>query len=91
MDFLTKRVEPKIKTDASASFKKLVNDQIRIILERYVNGRVVDIQKMKNQRDIALAQNPHQEAHCFRAIEIIQKVKNQVAVYDNYKKTHLKI
>lgn len=91
VDFLTKRVEPKIKTDASASFKKLVNDQIRIILERYVNGRVVDIQKMKNQRDIALAQNPHQEAHCFRAIEIIQKVKNQVAVYDNYKKTHLKI
>lgn len=91
VDFLTERIEPKIRTDASDGFKKLVNDQIKIILERYVNGRVVDIQKMKNQRDIALAHNPHQETHCFRAVEIIQKIKKQVAIYDNYKKTHLEI
>ena len=91
VDFLTERIEPKIRTDASDSFKKLVNDQIKIILERYANGRVVDIQKMKNQRDIALAHNPHQEPHCFRAVEIIQNIKKQVAIYDNYKKTHLEI
>lgn len=91
VDFLTERIEPKIRTDASDSFKKLVNDQIKLILKRYANGRVVDIQKMKNQRDIALAHNPHQEPHCFRAVEIIQKIKKQVAIYDNYKKTHLEI
>lgn len=90
VDLLTRKVEPKIKTDASASFKTLVNDQIKIILERYAKDRVVDIKKMKNQRDIALAQNPHQEEYCFKAIEILQKINKQVAVYDAYKKTHLK-
>lgn len=90
VEFLTERIEPKIKADASDSFKELINGQIKIILERYAKGRVVDIQKMMNQRDIALAPNPHQEEHCFRAIEIIQKVQKQIAVYDTYRETYIK-
>lgn len=90
IDLLTKKLKPKIETDASASFKELINNQIKIILDRYVNERVVDIQKMKNQRDIALAPNPHQEDYCFRAIEILQKIKEQVTIYDVYKETHLR-
>ena len=90
VDYLTERVEPKIKTDSSEGFKKIIEDQMKMILERYTNGRVVDIQKMKNQRDIALSQNPHQEEHCFRAIELIQRLKKQVAAYDNYKEIHIK-
>lgn len=90
VEFLTERVEPKIKADASDSFKELINGQIKIILERYAKGRVVDLQKMMNQRDIALAPNPYQEEHCFRAIEILQKVQKQIAVYDTYQGTYIK-
>lgn len=90
VDFLKKKIEPKIKADASASFQQIVYEQMKTILERYADGRVVDIQKMKNQRDIALTPNPHQEENCFRAIEILQKINNQLATYDNYSKINLK-
>lgn len=90
VDYLTERVLPKIKEDSSDGFKKIIDGQMKMIFERYTKGRVVDIQKMKNQRDIALASNPHQEEYCFRAIELIQRIKKQVAAYDTYKETHIK-
>lgn len=90
VDFLKMKIEPKIKAEASASFQQIIYEQMKTILERYADGRVVDIQKMKNQRDIALTPNPHQEENCFRAIEILQKVNKQLVTYDNYSKMNLK-
>jgi hypothetical protein len=90
VEFLTEKIEPKIKADASASFRHMIDEQMKAILVRYSDGRVVDIQKMRNQRDIALTPNPHQEENCFRAIEILQKVNDQLICYGNYSKTNLK-
>lgn len=90
VNFLTDKVEPKIIADSGNSFKQLIDGQIKSILERYANSRVVDLQKMRNQRDIALAANPNQEEHCFRAIELHQKIKGQIADYDSYLETYIK-
>ncbi len=89
IDCLKEMIEPKIKEEASESFQQIIYEQMETILKRYADGRVVDIQKMKNQRDIALTPNPHQEGNCFRAIEILQKVNNQLATYDTYSKMNL--
>ena len=90
VDFLTKRVEPKIKEETiRESFREIIDVQIKTILEKYEQGRVIDIQKMKNQRDTALSSNSYQEEHCFRAIELIQKIKIQVATYDSYLKKYV--
>lgn len=90
VEFLVKKVEPKIRTDARSGFVKIVNDQITAILDRYVKARIVDINKLQNERDVALASNPNQEEHCFRALEIIDKIAEQVSEYENYKDTYVK-
>lgn len=90
VEFLKNKIEPKIKAESSASFKKIINSQMTTIFDRYAAGRTVDIQKMKNQRDIALTPNPNQEKHCFRAIEFLKKVNHQLVIYDNYSRTNLK-
>jgi len=89
VEFLTNKIEPKIKADASSSFREIIDSQMKAILERYAAGRVVDIQKMKNQRDIALTPSPNQEDYCFRAIEFLQKINHQLGAYDSYSKTNL--
>lgn len=83
-------VLPKLKEQGSTGFRDIVNSQIKAILNRYAEGRKVDIQKMKNERDVALTPNPNQEEHCFRALEIIDKITEQVSVYDAYKDTCVK-
>lgn len=90
VESLTKQIKPKIDTDVCTSFHKIIDDQMKTILEKYADGMVVDIQKMKNQRDIALTPNLHQEEHCFRAIEILQKINQQIVTYDNYLKNNFK-
>lgn len=90
VDFLANKIGPMIKADASGSFRELINGQIKNILERYAKSLVVDLQKMKNQRDIALAPNPNQEERCFRAIEFIKKIKKQIVAYDTYLEKHTK-
>lgn len=90
VEFLARKIEPKIKADASASFQQIIYEQMKTILDRYTDGRVVDIQKMKNQRDIALTPNPHQEGNCFRAVEILHNVNNQLVAYDYFSKMQLK-
>lgn len=88
VEFLTNKIGPKIKADASSSFREIIDSQMKAILERYADGRVVDIQKMKNQRDIALTPSSNQEDYCFRAIEILQKINHQLGAYDSYSKTN---
>ena len=83
-------VLPKLKEQGSTGFRDIVNSQMKAILNRYAEGRKVDIQKMKSERDVALTPNPNQEEHCFRALEIINKITEQVSVYDAYKDTCVK-
>lgn len=87
---LQEMVLPKLKEQEPTAFRGIVETQIKAILNRYANARLVNIQKMENERDIALAPNPNQEGHCFRALEIINKISEQVSVYDVYKKTYVK-
>lgn len=90
VEFLVEKVEPKIRTDAQSGFVKIVEDQITAILDRYVKARIVDINKLQNERDVALSHNPDQEEHCFRALEIIDKIAEQVSEYESYKNTYVK-
>lgn len=90
VEFLVEKVEPKLRSDARSGFAKIVEDQITAILDRYVKARIVNINKMKNERDVALAPNPDQEDHCFRAIEIINKISEQASEYETYKDTYVK-
>lgn len=83
-------VLPKLKEQGATGFRDIVNLQIEAILTRYANDRKVDIQKMQNARDVALASNPNQEEHCFRALEIIDKIAEQVSEYETYKETYVK-
>lgn len=87
---LQEMVLPKLKEQEPTGFRGIVETQIKAILNRYANARLVNIQKMENERDIALAPNPNQEGHCFRALEIINKISEQVSVYDVYKETYVK-
>lgn len=93
VEFLVEKVEPKIRTDAQSDFVKIVKDQITAILDRYVKARIVNINKFQNERDVALSHNPDQpdlEEHCFRALEIIDKIAEQVSEYETYKNTYVK-
>lgn len=90
VEFLVEKVEPMIKTDAKDGFSNIVKVQITAILDRYVKARIVDENKLENERDVALAANPNQEEHCFRALEIIDKIAEQVSEYETYKKTYVK-
>lgn len=83
-------VLPKLKEQGPTGFRNIVCTQMDAILNRYADGRTVNIQKMKNERDIALAPNPNQELYCFRSVELINRISGQVSVYDAYKNTFIK-
>ena len=90
VEFLVEKVEPKLRTDARSGFAKIVEEQVTAILDRYVKARVVNINKMKNERDVALAPNPNQEVYCFRSLEVINKVSKQLSEYEAYKDLYVK-
>lgn len=81
-------VLPKLKEQGPTGFKDIVSSQISLILKRYADGRTVDIQKMENERDVALAPDPNQEELCFRATELRNMLAIQVSEYDAYKLLH---
>lgn len=83
-------VLPKLKEQGPTGFRDIICSQMDAILNRYADGISVNIQKMKNERDIALAPNPNQEQDCFRAVELINKISGQVSVYDGYKNIFIK-
>lgn len=87
---LSKKVGSQIKSDSvTDSFKKMVNGQMKKILTTYDSVLRVNIQKMRNDRDIALNLNPNQEELCYRAVEVIIAVDGQLDKYEEYKKQHV--
>ena len=88
---LSQKVEPQIKSDKVVNlFKKLVREQIRIILTAYIDNLRVDMPRMRNDRDVALSPSPDQEELCFRAVEAIIAMDKRLAKYEEYKRKYIR-
>ena len=88
---LSQKIEPKISNDNTAkTFKSILKEHLKTILEEYVDSLIVNINKMRNERDLALTPNPNQEILCFRSLEATSIVHKQIESYDEYKHTYLK-
>ena len=59
------------------------------IFEQYLSRLSIDIQKMKNERDLALRTTTDRETMCFRSVEATMQLNKQLLTYDDYKQTHL--
>lgn len=89
---LGEQLMPKIKTnEIETSFKSLVYKQLESILLNYITSQKVDIQKMKNERDLAVNTTSTRETLCFKAIEGMKRINEQLIVYSNYQQKHLTI
>lgn len=87
---LSNKIDSNVRTNAVAGFKKIVKAHLENTFNKYVNELSVDINKLRNERDIALASDPNQESLCFKALEAQIRVHEQVKKYDDYKTTYLK-
>lgn len=86
---LAKQIRPKLESEGGVGFRSIIRRQLYETFSLYAHGIRVDIQKMKNERDIALAPQADQEALCIRAAEAIAKINKQLDIYDDYKKENL--
>lgn len=81
---------PKIETKENAKhFKSLVQNQFKIILTKYINTQKVNIQKMKNERDLALHPSTDRESLCFRSIAAMTFLNKQLEIYEKYENDNL--
>lgn len=88
---LSKKLDPDIRTDDFRnSFKKIIKTHIDNTLNLYIDHLSVNVNKMMNERDLALNPTSDQESHCFRAIDIKSRIHNQINKYDDYIKCFLK-
>ena len=82
----------KIKTnEVETGFNSLVRKQLESIILKYIAAQKVDIQKMKNERDLAMQPTDNREALCFKAIEETKRLNEQLKAYCNYLQKHLVI
>lgn len=87
---LSKKLLPKINNfETTVSFRKVVNKHMKSIFEQYLSRLSIDIQKMKNERDLALRTTTDRETMCFRSVEATMQLNKQLLTYDDYKQTHL--
>ena len=87
---LGKLLIPKIKTkEVENGFKSLVRQQLESIISQYIETQKVDIQKMKNERDLAMQPNDSREELCFKALEETKRLNDQLIAYSNYQQKHL--
>ena len=87
---LGKLLIPKIKTkEVENGFKSLVRKQLESIISQYIETQKVDIQKMKNERDLAMQPNDSREELCFKALEETKRLNDQLIAYSNYQQKHL--
>lgn len=83
---LAKEIRPKLVSEGGIGFRRVILDQINCAFNNYVNNLSVDINKMKNDRDIALTPRDNLEVLCFNAAEATVKINKQLDVYDGYRK-----
>ena len=87
---LGKLLIPKIKTkEVENGFKSLVRKQLESIISQYIETQKVDIQKMKNECDLAMQPNDSREELCFKALEETKRLNDQLIAYSNYQQKHL--
>lgn len=87
---LSKKVLPKIKSkETEAGFRETVKECMKKIFNHYISCLSIDIQKMKNERDLALHPTPDKEKLCFRSVEAIQQLNEQLKNYDKYIQKHI--
>lgn len=88
---LSKKLDPDVRTDAIKNgFKKIIKTHIDNTLNLYIDHLSVNVNKMMNERDLALNQSSDKESRCFRAIDIKSRIHNQINKYDDYIKCFLK-
>ena len=89
VSILSEKIKPKLYSEAVVGFRSLVNIQLRDTLDKYVATLKVDIQKMKNERDLALIPTPHKETLCFRAVAAFTIIDKQIDNYEEFKRTYI--
>lgn len=83
---------PKIKTnEVETGFNTLVKKQLESIISKYIAAQKVNIQKMENERDLAIKPTGTREALCFKALEETERLNEQLMAYSNYHQKHLTI
>lgn len=81
---------PKIKTkETIENFKSLVQNQFKAILTKYIDAQKINIQKMKNERDLALRPSTDRESLCFRSVAAIILLNKQLKTYEKYENENL--
>lgn len=86
---LSGKIRPKLDSVAITGFNELVKHQMNDMFEKYINSLKVNVRKMENERDLALNPTGNQEKLCFRAVEAITHINNQIDAYDNYKQSNI--
>lgn len=87
---LSKKLLPEIKSiKIEGGFRETVKECIKKVFNHYISCLSLDIQKMKNERDIALHPTADKEKLCFRSVKAIQQLNEQLKVYDKYIQEHL--
>lgn len=90
INIISKKIEPKILSNANKNFGDIIRKQLTIILNVYIDNLKVNINKMKNERDLALTPKANLEHLCFRSIDGTANVHKQIQIYDVFKDNHLK-
>jgi len=90
VEMLSKKLDSDVRTNAiEESFKEIVKTHVDNTLNGYVNNLSVNINKMMNERDLAISPSPDKESYCFRAAELNLCLHNQINRYDEYKNDFL--
>ena len=90
INILSEKIDDKVRLNAGEGFKKIVKAHFEETFNQYVNNLSIDINKLKNERDLALTSNQNQESLCFKALEASIYVHEQIKKYDEYKTIYLK-
>lgn len=86
---LSHEIKPKIRDNADHGFRNVVKTHFENTFNKYIGNLSVNINKLKNERDIAITPNPCKESLCFRSLESIINIQKQIQIYDQYKSNNL--
>lgn len=87
---VSKKIDPDVRKNAVEGFKMIVKVCLKKRFSQYTDNLVVDLNKLKNERDVALSPNANQELLCFMAFEMNARIHEQIMKYDKFKTTYLK-
>lgn len=86
---LSHEIKPKIRDNADHGFRNVVKTHFENTFNKYIDNLSVNINKLKNERDVAITPNPCKESLCFRSLESIITIQKQIQIYDQFKSNNL--